>query len=176
MNEPTLRLRFPGGDAFHADLKRRAAVHLERAGQAPWGGPAMRAKTAVILAWFGASYGLLLAFGQASPWLAVGLTVSLALATAGIGFSVMHDANHGAYSPSPWVNRVVGFALDLVGGSSYVWRFKHNVRHHTWANVDGMDADIDAAPFLRLAPTQRHLAAHRWQHLYAWLLYGVLAL
>jgi len=176
MSAPALRVRFPRDDAFHADLKRRAAAHFERTGRTPWGGRAMRLKTAVILGWFGASYGLLLAFGAASPWLAVALTMSLAFATAGIGFSVMHDANHGAYSPSPSVNRAVGFALDLIGGSSYVWRFKHNIRHHTYANIDGMDADIDAAPFLRLAPSQRRLAVHRWQHVYAWLLYGVLAL
>jgi linoleoyl-CoA desaturase len=176
MSAPALRVRFPRDDAFHADLKRRAAAHLERTGRTQWGGSAMRLKTAVILGWFAASYGLLLAFGALSPWLAVGLTVSLAFATAGIGFSVMHDANHGAYSPSPSVNRVVGFALDLVGGSSYVWRFKHNVRHHTYANIDGMDADIDAAPFLRLAPSQPRRYLHRWQHVYAWLLYGVLAL
>ena len=38
-----------------------------------------------------------------------------------------------------------------------------------------MDADIDAAPFLRLAGSQRLRSFHRWQHVYAWLLYGVLA-
>ena len=174
MRTPSPRVRFPRHDPFHADLKRRAAAFLE--GKDPFGGLPMRLKTAAILGWFAASYGLLLAFGPASPWLAVGLTVSLALATAGIGFSVMHDANHGGYSRARAVNRALGFTLDLVGGSSYVWRFKHNVRHHTWANIDGMDADIDAAPFLRLAPSQRRLGAHRWQHLYAWLLYGVLTL
>jgi linoleoyl-CoA desaturase len=57
-----------------------------------------------------------------------------------------------------------------------VWRFKHNVHHHTYANVDGMDTDIDAAPFLRLAPSQALGALHRWQHLSAWPLYGVLGL
>jgi linoleoyl-CoA desaturase len=101
--------------------------------------------------------------------------VSLALATAGIGFSVVHDANHGAYSRSPSVNRAWGLTLDLVGASSYLWRFKHNVQHHTYANVDGMDADIDAGPFLRLAGTQRLRGFHRWQHVYGWFLYGVLA-
>jgi linoleoyl-CoA desaturase len=135
----------------------------------------MRAKTAVILAWFAGSYALLLLWGGASAWLAVALTLSLALAIAGIGFSVMHDANHGATSRSPRVNRALGLTLDLVGASSYVWRFKHNVHHHTYANIDGMDADIDAAPFLRLARTQPLRALHRHQHVYAWLLYGVLA-
>jgi linoleoyl-CoA desaturase len=109
-------------------------------------------------------------------WLAAALTVSVALATAGIGFSVMHDANHGAYGRSRRVNRAWGFALDFVGASSYVWRFKHNVQHHSYSNVDGMDPDVDAWPFLRLTPSQRRRALHGGQHAYAWLLYGVLAL
>jgi len=135
----------------------------------------MYAKTAAILGWFAVSYALLLLLGGTSPWLAVALTLSVAFATAGIGFSVMHDANHGAYSRSAGVNRAWGLALDFVGASSYVWRFKHNVHHHTYANIDGMDADIAAEPYLRLAPTQRRRFLHRYQHLYAWPLYGALA-
>lgn len=176
MSSGTTRVRFPRDRGFHADLKRRVGAYFADAGRVRWGGAAMRAKTGLILAWFAVSYVPLLLWGGASPWLAAGLTLSLALATAGIGFSVMHDANHGAHARSALVNRALGLTLDLVGASSYVWRFKHNVHHHTYANVDGMDADVDAQPFLRLAPSQPLRTFHRWQHLYAWPLYGVLAL
>jgi linoleoyl-CoA desaturase len=169
------RVRFPRDDGFHGAVKRGACAYFEATGRRRWGGGAMYAKTGAILGWFAASYALLLLWGGASTWLAVALTVSIALATAGIGFSVMHDANHGAYARSGRVNRAWGFALDFVGASSYLWRFKHNVHHHTYANIDGMDADIDAAPFLRLAPSQRLRPFHRYQHVYAWPLYGVLA-
>jgi linoleoyl-CoA desaturase len=172
---PPPRVRFARDGGFHATLKRRVDAYLDATGSTRSGGAAMYAKTGVILAWFVTSYAVLLAFGGTSPWLAAALTMSLALATAGIGFSVMHDANHGAYSRTPRINRMWGLALDFIGGSSYVWRFKHNVQHHTYANVDGMDADIDGEPFLRLASSQRLRAIHRWQHIYAWLLYGVLA-
>ncbi len=169
------RVRFARDDGFHAALKERVGAYFDATGRARSGGAAMHAKTALILAWFAASYGLLLAFGGASAWLAAALTLSVALATAGIGFSVMHDANHGAYSRGRRVNRAWGLTLDLVGASSYLWRFKHNVQHHTYSNVDGMDADIDAGPFLRLAGSQRLRPFHRWQQVYAWPLYGVLA-
>src|SRR5512133_4236164 len=135
------RVRFHRDDGFHAALKRDVGAYFDATGRARSGGAAMHAKTALILGWFAASYGLLLSFGGASAWLAAALVVSLALATAGIGFSVMHDANHGAYSRSPRVNRGWGLALDFVGASSYLWRFKHNVQHHTYAHVAGMDAD-----------------------------------
>jgi linoleoyl-CoA desaturase len=172
MNSP--RARFPKDDGFHAALKRGAAAHFATAGRPRWGNRAMRAKTAIILAWFVCSYALLLGLGGASAWLSLALTLSTAMATAGIGFSIMHDANHGAYARSRRANRAWGFTLDLVGASSYVWRFKHNVQHHTYANVDGLDADVDAAPFLRLAPSQPLRPWHRFQHLYAWPLYGAL--
>jgi linoleoyl-CoA desaturase len=172
---PRPRVRFERDDGFHAALKARAAAYFEATGRARSGGPAMYTKTGVILAWFSTSYAALLLLGGASAWIAVALVLSLALATAGIGFSVMHDANHGAYARSRSVNRAWGLTLDFVGASSYLWRFKHNVQHHTYANVDGMDADIAAGPFLRLAESQPLRGVHRWQHLYAWVLYGVLA-
>lgn len=136
----------------------------------------MHAKTATLAAWFAGSYAALLRWGDSSPWLAAALTLSLALAMAGIGFSVMHDANHGAYSRSARVNWVWGLTLDLMGASSYVWRFRHNVLHHTYPNIDGMDVAIDAGPLLRFAPTQPLRAFHRLQHLYAWPLYGLIAM
>jgi linoleoyl-CoA desaturase len=136
----------------------------------------LHAKTAVIVLWFGTSYGALLTWGGASAWAAAAATVSLALATAGIGFDIMHDANHGGYSRSRYVNRAWGLALDFIGASSYVWRIKHNVQHHSYTNVAGLDADVDAEPFLRLAPSQRRRPHHRFQHLYAWPLYCALAL
>ncbi len=175
MSATPARVRFARDDGFHAAVKRRAAAYFEATGRARWGGGAMHAKTGAILGWFAGSYALLLLCGGSSAWLAVALTLSVALATAGIGFSVMHDANHGAYSRSVRVNRAWGLALDFVGASSYLWRFKHNVHHHTYANIDGMDADIDGEPFLRLARSQRLRAFHRYQHVYAWPLYGVLA-
>ena len=64
----------------------------------------------------------------------------------------------------------------MVGGSSYVWSWKHNIFHHTHPNVVGLDDDIDIQPLCRLAPGQRSYAAHRFQHLYIWVLYGLLPL
>ena len=75
------------------------------------------------------------------------------LAMAGIGFAVQHDANHGAYSSSPRVNGFMSVTLDLLGASSYLWRLKHNVMHHTYTNVAGLDDDLESgSPHLRLAP------------------------
>jgi linoleoyl-CoA desaturase len=95
---------------------------------------------------------------------------------AGIGFSVMHDANHGGYSTSGRVNRILSFSLDFIGASSHVWRHKHNVLHHTYTNISGLDADLEPGPLLRFATWQPRRAYHRFQHLYVWLLYAVFPL
>ena len=60
---------------------------------------------------------------------------------------VMHDGNHGSFSRHSWLNRVAGYSLDALGGSSWLWRFKHNTLHHGNPNVEGVDSDISQAPF-----------------------------
>ena len=74
------------------------------------------------------------------------------------------------------MNRVAGYTGDLLGASSWIWRFKHNNLHHGNTNMVGIDADIDQAPFARLAPDQPWHPWHRYQHLYMWVLYGFLTL
>jgi len=61
-------------------------------------------------------------------------------------------------------------------GSSYLWRWKHVVLHHTYVNITGHDTDVDLGILARLTPHQERLAFHRWQHLYLWPLYGLLAI
>ena len=100
------------------------------------------------------------------------LAVSLALAVGATGFAIQHDANHGAYSGNAIVNRLMGATLDLLGASSYLWHWKHNIFHHTYTNIEGADHDLDAKPFGRLSPDQARYPAHRFQHIYMWALYG----
>ena len=68
---------------------------------------------------------------------------------------MQHDANHGASFGSRRYNRIVGFSADaMLGFSSYAWRVKHNVAHHTYTNVDAYDDDISQVPLARLLPAQ----------------------
>src|SRR5262249_13998341 len=97
------------------------------------------------------------------------------LAAAGIGLSIQHDAGHQAYSSRPWLNALMAMTLDLIGGSSYIWRWKHVVFHHTYVNIAGHDTDVDLGVLVRFTPHRRRLSFHRWQHLYMWPLYGMLA-
>ena len=170
------RVRFPARRLFHADLSRRVDEYFEGAGRSRHGGWAMGAKSAVLIAWLAVSYALLM-FVSLPAWGAALLSISVGLAMAGVGFSVMHDANHGGTSSSARVNGIMSFTLDLLGASSFLWRLKHNVMHHAHPNVSGLDPDIEAgSPLLRLAPWQSRRWHHRFQHLYVWLLYGLFPL
>jgi linoleoyl-CoA desaturase len=127
-----------------------------------------------VVAWVVTSYGVLL-FIADGPLQALAASVSLGLAVAGIGFTIMHDANHQAFAPSRVVNRVMALSLDLIGGSSYVWSAKH-LAHHTYPNVTEHDPDIDSLPFARFDPAQQQRWWHRYQHVYIWVLYAVVTL
>ena len=86
--------------------------------------------------------------------------------SACIGFAVMHDANHGSYSPSTRFNDFLGLSANALGASSYFWKQKHNIIHHTYTNVDGIDDDIAKSPIIRHCETQKWVPAHKIQHLY----------
>jgi linoleoyl-CoA desaturase len=167
-------VQFDGGGAFHAELRERVRAHLAEPGRIARGERLMILKTVAVTIWSVASWALLV-FAASTWWQAGLLAVSLGLALAGVGFNVTHDANHGSFSRRPWLNRTMRWSLDLMGASSYVWRIKHNVVHHTYTNVSGIDDDIDAMPFARLAPDQPRKPFHRLQHIYLWPLYGLFA-
>jgi linoleoyl-CoA desaturase len=166
------RVRFPARGSFHVDLKRRVEDYFEGSARSRHGGWVMAAKSVIMLAWLASSYALLM-FADVRPWEAALLSVSIGLAMAGVGFSVMHDANHGGTSSSARVNAIMSFTLDLMGASSFLWRHKHNVLHHTYTNISALDPDLEGGGrLLRLAPWQSRGVHHRFQHLYVWLLYG----
>lgn len=100
----------------------------------------------------------------------------LVVAAVATATNVMHDGNHGAFSTNSRRTRLAGWSSDLLGASSYLWRFKHNSLHHGNTNVVGYDTDIDQMPFARLAPQQPWKPWHRFQHVYMWVLYGFLTL
>ena len=94
--------------------------------------------------------------------------------TASIGFNIMHDGMHGSFSSKKWVNEMAGLTLNFLGANNFMWRSKHNIIHHTYTNIDGIDDDLEARPLLRLSPNQPRLKIHRLQHWYFWAAYSLL--
>lgn len=130
-------------------------------------------KTAILLTALVGLYITLVFFTPANTWLALGLCALLGVVVASVGFNVMHDGAHGSYSRRKWVNEVMGHSLNLLGGSVHFWKLKHNINHHTFTNVEGMDDDIDIKPWVRVHEGQTKYWFHRFQHIYGLLLYGL---
>jgi linoleoyl-CoA desaturase len=109
-------------------------------------------------------------------WVFLLLMVVMGLAKAGLGLSVMHDANHGSYSNKKWVNQLLSFTMNIIGGNATNWKIQHNVFHHTYTNIDTHDEDIRPRFILRFSPNAEKRSFHRYQYLYAWILYGLMTI
>jgi len=109
--------------------------------------------------------------GRFSSLGVVGVYVVHGFAQLYMAFNIAHDANHGAYSQSKRVNRVLGCVFDLVGVSSYMWRLLHNDAHHSFVNIRGADTTLISGKIFRFTPHDRRRPFHRYQHLYAPFLY-----
>ncbi len=143
-----------------------------RSRQGAWN---LHAKAIVLLLWMAAAY-VGLVWWATAWWQVVPLAILLALAMAGVGFNIQHDGNHGAYSRHGAVNKLAALSLNLLGGDAYFWHYKHNIAHHSYPNIVGADDDIRLGAAARLSPHQPHHWFHRFQHVYIWGLYALLAL
>lgn len=160
---------------FSKELKLRVDTFFKDKGISTYANTKMVFKTIILLGAFAGSYFLLL-FGGFNPVINLLLCMMLGLSIAGIGFSVQHDANHGAYSSKSWVNNLLGFTLNLIGGNAFTWKVQHNVLHHTFTNIHDYDEDLDAGIIVRLSKERPRKKFHRFQHYFAFLAYGLLTL
>lgn len=126
---------------------------------------------AAILGYAVAAYGLYC-------WDANLLTGTLlGLAGAWIGLTVQHCGNHGAMSTNTWVNKAMGLCDDLIGGSSLMWRYHHQVSHHIHCNDEAFDEDVFSAfPLLRFDARLPRKWYHKYQHIYMWMAFPFLQL
>ena len=98
------------------------------------------------------------------------LTAMLGWLYALIGLNIQHDANHGAISRNPLVNRVFGMSQNWIGGSAVDWIHQHVVQHHTETNHVDKDPDIVGNALLRFNPKNTLYDIHGFQHVYLFFL------
>lgn len=132
-------------------------------------------KTIAMLSFYFVPFIALFVFNPAWGWV-LGLYALMGFGMSGVGMSVMHDAAHGAYHRSPKVNDFIASSIYLISGNLTTWRLQHNVLHHTYTNIEGLDDDLDTHGLLRLHPDQPLKKSHRYQVWYAPFLYSLLTL
>src|SRR5689334_12779230 len=161
--------------SFHSELKNRISAYFENTGKTTTGNYKLFAKALILLASFITIY-IHLVFFTPTAWWAIGECILFGGVIATIGFNVMHDGAHGSFSTSKLINLLAAFSLNVLGGNSFMWNMKHNVIHHAYTNVDGIDDDIDIQPWLRMSANQKKYRLHKYQHIYFWVLYSLLYL
>jgi len=159
--------------SFHTELKRRISDYFEEVGKSQTGNYNLFLKAVILMLSFVFVYIHLVFFTPGVLW-AILECVLLGGIVAAIGFNVMHDGAHGSFSKYKWMNHFAALSLNILGGNSFMWNQKHNVIHHAFTNVDGIDDDIDIQPWMRMSETQKKYKLHKYQHLYFWLLYSLL--
>jgi len=157
---------------FYQSLKEEVDAYFTAQNRKKTGDWRLYIKTLILISTAGLIYGSLMLL-PVPGWIALLSCVLLGFTLACIGFSVMHDANHGSYSTKTWVNNLLGLTINAMGASSYFWKQKHNIIHHTYTNVDGLDDDIAKSPIIRQCKSQRWVPAHRIQHLYLLPVYAL---
>ncbi|GAB3908673.1 acyl-CoA desaturase [Larkinella knui] len=171
----TTNVKFLNKDksTFFPVLRTRIEQYFQENEISKSGGSPMVGKAIFMLSLYLVPYGLILT-NLFPAWAMLVMAGVMGIGIAGVGMSVMHDANHGSFSTSSWVNNLFSGSLYLLGGNVYNWKVQHNTLHHTYTNIDQLDSDITGKPFLRLCDQQRLQKMHRYQHWYAFILYGLM--
>lgn len=158
--------------SFFRQLKEKVDTYFEESNIDVAGNRTLYFKSLLQISTAVALYTVLVFF---TPGILVSilLCILLGLNFSLIGFNVMHEGGHQSFSRHSWINNTAAHFLNVLGGTSYFWKIKHNVNHHTFTNIEGMDSDIDVKPFMRLHEAQPYHPYHRFQYLYWVVLYGV---
>lgn len=171
-----LRFKNPNQNDFVKTLRKRVDAYFKENNISKTGGLKLKVKAVIMFLLYVIPYTLLVFSVFPNVYAAWGLAVMMGLGMAGIGFCVMHDANHGSFSRKKWVNKFMGFSLNFLGGNVNNWKAQHNIMHHTYTNIEGYDEDIQPAALLRFSPHSEKKKVHKYQFLYAWFLYGLMTL
>ncbi len=170
-------IKFSGNhnEEFYKVLRSRVNDYFKSNNISRYANSAMVFKTIAMLLLYFVPFVLLLTL-NVPIWMELIFWIIMGFGMAGVGLSVMHDANHGTYSKKDGVNKFIGKVLFLLGGSDVNWRIQHNVLHHTYTNVTGMDEDINPGAVMRFSPHEKRRFLHRFQHFYAWFFYGLMTM
>lgn len=99
-------------------------------------------------------------------YLLMGLSVLLT------AFNISHDAAHGvAVKGEYWNKLLFSLSFNLQGNNAYVWGKNHNESHHLYTNIEGSDIDVLNNPLFRMTESQPLKWFHKYQYLYAPVLY-----
>ncbi|MEX2597893.1 MAG: acyl-CoA desaturase [Salibacteraceae bacterium] len=154
-------------------MRKRVNEYFEKKNVKRTGDYRVAIKAVVMFSMFFIPYAIIIS-NQLDVWQYFLASFVMGIGMAGIGLAVMHDANHGALSSKQWVNDIMAYSLNVIGGNSLSWKIQHNVLHHSFTNVHGVDEDLEGGHIMRFTPNEPWKKHHKLQHIYAWMLYSLM--
>ncbi len=89
-----------------------------------------------------------------------------------IGMTAGHDAAHGCLSGNKKIDHILFHGIFMMNGiNPGPWKEKHNKSHHSFPNVHEYDSDMELSSLIYLSTAQKKYSLHRFQHIYAPILY-----
>ena len=156
---------------FVSTLRKRVNLHFKENDITKKANSFMYGKIAFYLVGLALSYASLFVFSSFAinlvSWSLVGFFAAFS------ALNICHDAIHGSLSANQKTNRFFGNVFNVLGANDYVWKYAHNMVHHSYTNIQGHDEDVDAIPFVRTSPHQDLKAYHRLQPYYALFFYSL---
>ena len=170
-------VRFDRSREFHSELRKRISSYFKDHNISKTGNTELYIKAIFMVLLYFVPWAFLISGMLAgSFWGQFAMAILMGLGMTGIGLCIMHDANHGSFSKRKWVNKMFSHIIIFIGGNSFNWRVQHNLLHHSFTNIDGMDEDISTIPVLRFSPLTKKLGIHKLQFIYAWFFYGLMTI
>lgn len=181
---------------FYEVLRERVVRRLEERGLSRRGSGEIWTKAVFLLVGFW--YCLARMYLEESFGSAVGWSVAMGVFASFIGTCIQHDGNHGAFAFGNTWNKLAGWTLDMIGASAFTWEFQHMLGHHPYTNVldgveennkeKGLDCPIEdkdqesdpdvfsSFPAMRMHPLHEASWYHKYQHMYAPILFALMTL
>lgn len=169
---------------FYPTLRKRVVERLKEKGLDRRGSGEIWIKAVLLLAWFWGA--LVMAITTTDNYLIACLwSICWGFSGAFVGTCIQHDGNHGAFSKWPMLNKIAGWTQDMMGASAFTWEFQHMLGHHPYTNLldttdptsQESDPDVFSSyPLMRMHPQNEVKPFHKYQHLYAPFLFGLMTL
>ena len=118
MGFKTIKYKPKDQQMFFTSLKKRIKDHFGEkvSSKGNW---KMYLKSVLQMSGYFIPFAILLTYDNMSTWMFYSIWVIMGVFMAGIGLSIQHDANHGAYSSNRTINSILGALINLVGGSAH---------------------------------------------------------
>ena len=177
ISKPFVKFAPKGTPSFYDTVKEEVSAYFDNNNISELGNRKMYIKTVVMMSLYFLPFAaIMLHVAAVSIWLFYACWAVMGVGIVGLGVGVMHDSNHGAYSENKSLNNMLGNVLNVIGGFSLNWKIQHNILHHTYTNLAGLDEDIEAGGLLRMSPHKPYAKFHKYQHIYALALYSIMNL